>query len=246
MMIIVLRRRALLLYSLMLFGLVILSGIVLNNKHITARPVFSAIGNRERIYILDAGHGGEDGGAVSTAGIKESGINLQIAQKIDAMMIFLGEETLMTRKEDISIYSEGAKSIRQKKASDLKNRVAIVQSTDHAVLVSIHQNSLPDSPSVHGAQVFYGAGVGSKELAGFVQQTLNKIINVGNEKQEKKIDPSIYLMKNVDCPAILIECGFMSNPVESEKLLDSSYQKRIAFGITGGVLSMKFVESEEK
>ena len=245
-MIIILRRRTLPLYFLLFFGLAILSGIVLSVKHIEVRPVFSANDHREVIYILDAGHGGEDGGAVSTAGIKESGINLQIAQKIDAVMIFLGEETLMTRKEDISIYSEGAESIRQKKASDLKNRVAIVQSTDHAVLVSIHQNSLPDSPRVHGAQVFYGAGEGSKELAGSVQQTLNKIINLENEKQEKRIDPSIYLMKNVDCPAILIECGFMSNPVESEKLQDLSYQKRIASGITGGILSMKFEESGEK
>ena len=152
-------------------------------------------------------------------------------------MRFLGAETLMTRTDDVSIHSEGADTLRQKKASDLRNRVALVNATPGAVLVSIHQNSLPSVPSVRGAQTFYGAEASSGALALSVQDALNQSVNIGNEKHEKKIDSSIYLMKNVTCPAILVECGFLSNAAETQLLQDSEHQKLIATAIVAGLFN---------
>ena len=183
------------------------------------------------------GHGGEDGGAVSRDGVPESEINLAIAKRTELLLRFLGAETVMTRTDDVSIHSAGADTLRQKKASDLKNRVALVNATPGAVLVSIHQNSLPSVPSVHGAQAFYGTAASSGALALSVQAALNKSVNAGNEKHEKKIDSSIYLMKNVTCPAILVECGFLSNTAETRLLQEPEHQKLIASAIVAGLFN---------
>lgn len=211
------------------------------------RPAMAVMQQGSRIVVIDAGHGGEDGGAVAASGAVESGINLAIAQRLNALLQLLGEETVMIRTEDVSIYSEDAQTLRQKKASDLKNRVALVNGTPGAVLISIHQNSLPSSPRVHGAQVFYAVTEQSDMFAVSVQQALNKAININNEKQEKRIDPSIYLMKHVTCPAILVECGFLSNAQETERLQDANYQKRLAISIAAGFLSAdQYVQEREE
>lgn len=201
------------------------------------RPAFATAEQGRPVYVLDAGHGGEDGGAVSASGVKESDINLAVTRELDDVLRFLGQDTVLTRSDDVSIHSDGAETLRQKKVSDLKNRVALVNGTPDAVLVSIHQNSLPSVPSVHGAQVFYGTVEPSDAFAVSVQTALNQSVNAGNEKHEKKIDPSIYLMKNVTCPAILIECGFLSNIAETEKLQTPDYQKRLAVAIAAGILN---------
>lgn len=120
----------------------------------------AAVGNT--VWVIDAGHGGEDGGAVGADGSRESDINLAIARRLEGLLIFLGEETRMTRTDDRSIHSEGAATLREKKRSDLKNRVALVNGTQGAILVSIHQNSLPSSKRTHGAQVFYGIEGGKR------------------------------------------------------------------------------------
>ena len=186
--------------------------------------------------VLDAGHGGEDGGAVSRGGVPESGINLQIAKKMQGLLAFLGRGCVMTRADEAAIYSPEAKTLREKKVSDLKNRVALVNSTQGAILVSIHQNSLPSSKRTHGAQVFYRKEEGSAALANAVQRVLNEAVNLKNEKTEKAIDPSIYLMKNVTAPAILIECGFLSNEGETALLKSADYQQKLAVVITSGLL----------
>ena len=188
------------------------------------------------VWVIDAGHGGEDGGAVSTDGSRESDINLAIARRLEGLLALLGEETCMTRTEDVSIHSEDAATLREKKRSDLKNRVALVNSTQGAILVSIHQNSLPSSKQTHGAQVFYGKKEGSTEVANAVQLALNQTVNAGNKKTEKAIDASIFLMKNVTAPAILIECGFLSNESETTLLKSSQYQQRLAVVIASGLL----------
>ena len=203
------------------------------------RPLLPAFAPSEQgsvVYVLDAGHGGEDGGAVSRSGVRESDVNLAVAKRLDALLRFLGRDTVLTRTEDVSVYTEGAETLRQKKASDLKNRVALVNAIPNAVLVSIHQNSLPSVPSVRGAQVFYGAAEPGAALANSVQAALNECVN-DREKHEKRIDPSIYLMKKVTCPAILVECGFLSNEGEAAKLETPEYQKRLAAVITAGLLN---------
>ena len=188
------------------------------------------------VWVIDAGHGGEDGGAVGTDGSRESDINLAIARRLEGLLALLGEETRMTRTEDVSIHSEGAATLREKKRSDLKNRVALVNSTQGAILVSIHQNSLPSSKRTHGAQVFYRKEEGSAALANAVQRALNETVNLENEKAEKAIDPSIYLMKSVTAPAILIECGFLSNEGVTALLKSADYQQKLAVVITSGLL----------
>ena len=203
-----------------------------------ARPVFrTAVLPAEPVIVIDAGHGGEDGGAVAADGTVESAINLAIAQDLDALLRFLGYETRMTRTEDTAIYSAGAGTLREKKASDLKNRVAMVNGTPDAILLSIHQNSLPSSRRVHGAQAFYARTESSESFAGSIQAALNTAVNSGNEKVEKAMDSGVYLMKHVNCPAVLVECGFLSNEAETVMLRQESYQRRLAVTIAAGLLN---------
>ncbi len=204
----------------------------------TALPAFSSRGARtSAVVVIDAGHGGEDGGAVAEDGTVESGINLAIARDLEELLRFLGCKTKMTRTEDAAIYSDGAKSLREKKASDLKNRVALVNETPDAVLLSIHQNSLPASRSVHGAQAFYARTAGSEELAEAIQCALNAAINPENEKSRKAIDKTVYLMKNINCSAVLVECGFLSNAAETARLQKPKHQTRLAVAMAAGLLS---------
>ena len=197
---------------------------------------FSPQAGVERVIIVDAGHGGEDGGAVSADGVVESHINLAIAQDVNALLTFLGEDTRMTRTENVSIHSQDAETLHQKKVSDLKNRVELVNSTPNAILLSIHQNSLPKSKSVHGAQVFYGKVETSDQYARSMQEALNRAIN-DKEKDAKEIAPTIYLMKNVTAPAVLVECGFLSNSSDSTMLQQEDYQKKLAVVIAAGFLN---------
>ena len=117
-----------------------------------------------RTIVLDAGHGGEDGGAVSPDGVVESDLNLAITRRLRDVLLFLGRDTVLTRTGEDAIYSPEAVTLREKKVSDLKNRVALINSKPEAVLISIHQNSMPDHPSVHGAQVFYNGAVSGPRL----------------------------------------------------------------------------------
>ncbi len=190
----------------------------------------------ECLFVIDAGHGGEDGGAVSKDGTTESGINLEIALRFRDLMRFFGQNTAMIRSEDVSVNTPGLTTFRQRKASDLKNRVDFVNSSERAVLISIHQNSLPAVPSVHGAQVFYNTENGAMELAERIQDALNLTINPGNEKNTREIPDSIYLMKHSRAPAVLVECGFLSNPAETTMLKIPSHQLKIAASILSGIL----------
>ena len=188
--------------------------------------------------ILDAGHGGEDGGAVSLTGVPESHINLEIVLKMDDILGFYGTAPLLLRREDISLHDADAVTLREKKVSDLKNRVAAIQAAEGASLISIHQNSMPTAPKVHGAQVFYNQAEGSEALALAVQDALNSSVNQPDSaKTAKRIGDSIYLMKNVTVPAVLVECGFLSNPQETAALNTEAYQTKLAVTILAAALT---------
>lgn len=195
------------------------------------------------VLILDAGHGGEDGGAVSASGIPESRINLSIAQKTQILLTFLGQEAIMTREGEEAIYSPDAQTLREKKVSDLSNRVKLVNETAGSTLISIHQNSLPGSKA-HGAQVFYNAADTARQIAVSVQQALNSSVNQGGEKHPRQIDDSIYLMKNIRCPGILVECGFLSNAAEAELLQTDDHQRRLSAAIVSGYLQSRTESSQ--
>ena len=190
----------------------------------------------ETVYVIDPGHGGEDGGAVAADGTVESGVNLAIALRLRDILRFCGKECVMTREEDISIHSSDCETLRQKKASDLKNRVALVNAQEGAILVSVHQNCLPSAPQVHGAQAFYNGVEGADALASAVQETLNQAANPEKGKTPVQISDSIYLTKNVTAPAVLIECGFLSNPQETERLKTAEYQRTLAAAMAAGLL----------
>ena len=186
--------------------------------------------------ILDAGHGGEDGGAVSVTGVAESQINLEIVQKLRDILALCGTDPILLREEDISLHDEGASTLREKKRSDLQNRVAAVEALEGATLISIHQNTYP-SARYHGAQVFYAPTEGSQGLAEHFQAALREQLQPDNERAAKPIPDSVYLMNHVTCPAILVECGFLTNPGEEAMLRDKGYQRQLSAVLAGAWLT---------
>ena len=180
---------------------------------------------RAHCFIIDPGHGGVDGGATSCTGKLESAFNLEIGLRLNDLLIFLGYDTKMIRTEDISIYTQDG-TIAQKKMSDLKERVRICDETDGAILLSIHQNTFPDS-RYSGPQVFYAGSHGSEELARLLQKALTGNLKSGTSREAKKAS-GIYLMEHISCPGVLIECGFLSNPAEEAKLRSAEYQKLLS------------------
>ncbi|WP_209343388.1 N-acetylmuramoyl-L-alanine amidase [Flavonifractor sp. AGMB03687] len=187
------------------------------------------------VLVLDAGHGGEDGGAVSLSGVPESQINLAIVQRLDLLLGLCGQAPVVLRQEDVSLHDPSANTLREKKASDLKNRVATVEETEHGVLLSIHQNMFT-SAKYHGAQVFYAPTEGSQEFAVHTQEVLRQAVDPANERQAKPIPDTVYLMNHITRPAILVECGFLSNPEEEGKLRSEGYQLQLAAALTGAWL----------
>lgn len=188
---------------------------------------------REHTVIIDAGHGGIDGGATSCTGVLESTLNLEIALRLNDLMHFLGYETVMIRTTDTSIYTQG-NTIASQKVSDLKERVRICNETENAVLISIHQNTFSDS-RYSGAQVFYPATEGSRDLASKMQTGLVTALNPGSNRKCKKAD-GVYLMEHIECTGVLIECGFLSNPQEEGKIRNEDYQKKLC-SVFASVLS---------
>ncbi len=194
-----------------------------SNRAVTAIAENVPLSGRINI-IIDAGHGGEDGGAVSYTGVYESKINLEISVRLNELLRFLGYQTQMIRTEDISMHTEGD-TIAAHKVSDLKKRVEIINEADNALLVSIHQNSFPQN-QYHGAQVFYANDPYSKELGDALQASFISALNHGSNRSAKKAS-GIYMMEHIQCPGILVECGFLSNAEEEAKLREGAYQKKI-------------------
>ncbi|MEA4933368.1 MAG: N-acetylmuramoyl-L-alanine amidase [Lawsonibacter sp.] len=185
------------------------------------------ISSRADTLILDAGHGGEDGGAVSITGVPESQINLAIVLKMDDILGFYGTSPILLRTEDISLHDSTAETLREKKVSDLKNRVAAIQAAKDATLISIHQNSYPDG-RYHGAQVFYAPTEGSMELAQHIQNALKTSLQPDNNRERKQIPNTVYLMNHITCRAVMVECGFLTNSEEEAKIRDDGYQRKLA------------------
>lgn len=179
--------------------------------------------------IIDAGHGGEDGGATSVSGVQESQLNLAISLRLEQLLALTGFQASMIRETDTAVYSGDCSTITEKKVSDLKNRVATINAVPNGLVVSIHQNHFSES-KYSGAQVFYAASGGSKELAGLMQARLRETLAPSN-KREPKAASSVYLMEHIQCTGILIECGFLSNPQEDLLLQDPDYQKKLVCAI---------------
>lgn len=197
-----------------------------------AVTAMAEIKNNEYTIVIDPGHGEPDGGAVSCTGIPESTYNLEISLRLKDLMNLLGFKTVLTRKDASSIYTRG-NSIAEKKVSDLKERVRIAESTPNALLLSIHQNNFSDG-QYSGAVVLYGKHSYSKILADCIQKSVVRYLNPGSKREAKPAD-SVYLLEHVSCPAVLVECGFLSNPQEEAKLRSPQYQKKICCVLASAV-----------
>ena len=187
---------------------------------------------RKHTVIIDAGHGGEDGGATSCTGKLEKEYNLEIAMRLNDLMHLMGLHTKMVRTTDISVYTQG-QTIAAKKVSDLKNRVNAVNETENGLLVSIHQNTFSDG-KYSGAQVFFAAEGESQVLAEQLQSTFCQTLNPGSNRRCKRAD-GVYLMEHIEKTGILVECGFLSNVQEEAKLRSSEYQKKLSCVIAATV-----------
>ncbi len=182
--------------------------------------------------VIDVGHGGIDSGKVSPEGVLEKDVNLVIAKKLGTLLAQSDVEVVYTRESDTGLYQEGDSN---KKVADLQNRCALIEKTDPACTVSIHQNSY-SSPEVRGAQVFYyGQSQEGKTLAEQIQQSLISRVDPDNHRQAKAND-SYYLLKRTVSPTVIVECGFLSCPDEAALLIDDAYQERIAWAIHMGIL----------
>ena len=193
------------------------------------KPVISQ--NSRSTLVLDAGHGGIDGGAISDSGLKESDINLQIALKTEALVRFLGINTVMTRETD----SDNSDNKAYSEHDNLVQRVKLANSTENAVLISIHQNKFP-SAVVSGAEVMYSDNDDSKALGLITQDNLVTLLDSSNRRVARPAPKELLLTSSVECPTILVECGFMSNPQEVQKLASNDYQLKLAAILAGSYI----------
>ncbi len=192
-----------------------------------------------KTIIIDAGHGGFDGGAVANDGTPEKDINLQIAIKLSEFLKLHGYEVIMTRTEDTGTESDSSASIAERKKSDMKERLRIINENEDAIFVSIHLNKFTTSSAV-GAQVFYSTNhPDSKVLGQAVQQTVKVLLQPDNERTIKKGTKSTYLLYNAKIPAVIVECGFLSNSRELELLKTEEYQSKMAFAIFCGITNYR-------
>ena len=235
-MILLIRKRTLL-YTWLAVCMIGLSAIFLAGSRRAFTPTGAmGQGSRVQTVVIDPGHGGQDGGAVAADGTAESEINLAVSLRLEGILRFAGVPTEMTRREDVMVCDPGLSTMRQRKVSDIHNRVELVNGIPGAVLLSIHQNSLPSSPVTHGAQAFRNREPEAEALAQTMQDTLNTVVNTHRAKEPKQIAESIYLMNHVTVPAVLVECGFLSNEEETARLRQGEYQTKLAAAIAAGYL----------
>ena len=189
----------------------------------------------ELVIVIDPGHGGEDPGAVGVNGAYEKDINLSMGNEVGAMLAEKGYRVVYTRTDDRMLYApeENIKGFR--KLSDLKNRLKIAGEHPGAILISIHMNSYGES-KYSGLQGYYSPD--SKEsclLAESIQASVKNTVQPDNNRTVKK-GKNIYLLENYGGVAVLVECGFLTNPTECEKLCEKEYQKELSFSIVCGII----------
>lgn len=227
------RNRKLILITLVIF-LGMTSVLYANIKYSTptTKNKFHFINSEEdRVILIDPGHGGVDGGASGIkSGILEKDINLKISTKLRDKLEKQGYKVVMTREDDRGLYEDEGR-IRKKKLEDLNNRVKIKKDSNCDMFISIHLNAFPET-KYYGAQVWYSRNKDSQRLARIVQENFKKDLDINNNRQEKPaLDSYKVLRVNDDMPSILIECGFLSNPGEEQKLTTDEYQNIIAESI---------------
>ncbi len=189
----------------------------------------SSDNQKYKTVILDAGHGGEDGGASSSAGLVEKEVNLEIAKILREMLEINGIDVIMTREDDRLLYDRNVNYQGRKKKLDLAARLAVADSTPDAIFISIHMNSFSD-PKYSGLQVWYSQNnVDSSLLAEHIRSKNQKMLQSDNNRKCKSATSAINLLHNAKCPAVLVECGFLSNPDEAALFETYKYRQKVAF-----------------
>lgn len=207
--------------SILLGVLVLLTYAVLLSVRAPLRAVWDE--DMGSVLVIDPGHGGIDGGAIAADGTRESGINLAIALRMQALAELFGQRYIMTRTKDVTLSDMQKYSEHE----DLAERARIASDTPGAVLVSIHQNCYI-APQPHGAQTLYADDEESRRLGTMIHDSLNKYLDPENRRLAEPAPKKLFLTSNADCPAVLVECGFMSNPNDLSKLKSSGYQTALA------------------
>lgn len=215
---------ALVLGTLYLYGIVTPKQVSVNNTE----------GEKAKTVILDAGHGGIDGGAVGLYGTLEKELNLDLAQKLAKLLEAQGVSVVLTRCDDALLTTEGAST---RKSGDLQARAKIANETENGVFVSIHMNRFPQE-SVKGITLYYSPNhVDGRRFAEAVMNGVVDRIQPENKRPIKEADDSLYLLSHISCPAILVECGFLSNPYEAALLADDAYRARLAEVLRDAILT---------
>lgn len=213
-------------------------------SNITARTDSDSL-EQQPMIVIDAGHGGEDGGA-EVDGVLEKDINLSIAGKLSEILRLCGCRVTEIRDEDISVYDSDAQTLREKKVSDLKRRVKIANENDNNILVSIHQNKF-DNSAYSGAQLFYSSNHDdSRVLAESIRGAITSLLQKDNTRELKPAGSDIYLLDHAEVPAVIVECGFLSNQQERSKLMDDDYQNEMAYAVAMGVLEYSYSASNNE
>ena len=215
---------------------VIILVVLIAFAHRSGSTVRRTSASLNKTVLIDPGHGGEDGGTSAVDGTLEKTINLAIALDLRDVLTLFGISVEMTRDEDISIHDADCSGARQMKVSDMNNRLKLYNAA--AMTVSIHQNRFSVS-KYNGTQVFYSATHPlSAQLAASVRERVITHIQPENKRELKQATDSIFLLYRTTKPAILVECGFLSHPQESDKLKQTDYQKQMALAIAGGLLDV--------
>ena len=191
--------------------------------------------NEPPVIVLDAGHGGFDGGCVSTEGVPEKGINLSILLRLRYLLEINGYKVEVTRDSDVSIHDSGIEGLANQKSSDMDNRLALFNKYDNAVCISIHQNQFTD-PIYSGAQMFYSSSDSRSEtLAKNLQESFREMLQPDNKREIKLCGKELFLCYFSKNPTVMVECGFLSNPDEAAMLNTEEYQQKVAMTIFAGL-----------
>ena len=212
---------------------IILAVAMFNDKRENVPTVSLPVSGKT--IVIDAGHGKPDEGAQSSRGTTEAETNLKIALKLQNLLEQSGSSVVLTRSDENAIYDLDAKNLKEKKISDIHNRVKIGNESSADIFVSIHLNKIPQQ-QYDGWQTFYNVqNAEGQKLDVAIQNNLNKAIDKENNRVAKSIE-NVYIVKHVEIPMTIVECGFLSNPEEEKKLLEDEYQNRLAWGIYNGIV----------
>lgn len=203
-----------------------------------ARAVAAALDQGDKLcLVIDPGHGGEDGGTVGINGVLEKDLNLSLSEVLSAILNFSGYEVVQTRKEDKMLYDRNVNYQGRKKMLDLKGRLEIAQAIKPDLFIGIHMNAFPEQ-KYSGLSVYYSKNQAkSKDAAEIIRTNVKNNLQPDNTRETKAASSNIYILDRINCPAILIECGFLSNPEECEKLSSYDYRRELSFVLYSSLVS---------